>query len=508
MEAASPADGVTVVFERDSRGAPAPPECPHGPTLLFARILSGKREGRRFYACSACRERKDCHFFQWEDEKISEARLSAQEKYNRSHRPSKTHSDNVKRYKEFIALPPPKRKFCQECQQLLLIPEWERHSGHPVLSDISAAQLRRPSQLLSALENKKTNAQYLFTDRSCLFLLDLLIGQGFRRVLCVGTPRLHELIQLEASSKRKISMKSLLLDIDFRYSQFYPEEEFCHYNMFNHYFFAGEAASRVCEEFLQEDGGGQVVVVADPPFGGLVEALATSFQKLRATWSSAGGAGSSTSKELPILWIFPYFFEPRILEFFPSFTMLDYQKSWCQGRERCGCFKTFLVDYDNHALYKHGKKGRKQSPVRIFTNLSPGSIVLPAEEGYRFCPVCQRYVSAENRHCDICNSCTSKDGRCWTHCNLCKKCVKPSWVHCSTCGRCALPTHPCEQTHAGCFICGEADHKRTTCPNRRRIGRTDQDSKKVTKKKKLKRVFLETTCWKKAKMARKRKKKT
>lgn len=42
------------------------------------------------------------------------------------------------------------------------------------------------------------------------------------------------------------------------------------------------------------------------------------------------------------------------------------------------------VDYDNHALYKHGKTGRRQSPVRIFTNLSPSVIVLPAEEGYRY----------------------------------------------------------------------------------------------------------------------------
>ncbi|XP_026555819.1 zinc finger CCHC domain-containing protein 4 [Pseudonaja textilis] len=391
------------------------------------------------------------------------------------------------KYKEFVALPPPKRKFCQECQQLLLISEWERHSGHPVLSDISAAQLRRPTQLLSALENKKTNAQYLFTDRSCHFLLDLLVAQGFRRVLCVGTPRLHELIQLE----EKISMKSLLLDIDFRYSQFYPKEGFCHYNMFNHYFFAGEAASRVCEEFLQEDQGGPAVLVADPPFGGLVEALASSFQKLMAMWSSGGGAGSITSKELPILWIFPYFFEPRILEFFPSFTMLDYQ-----------------VDYDNHALYKHGKRGRKQSPVRIFTNLSPRSIVLPAEEGYRFCPLCQRYVSNDNRHCDTCHSCTSKDGRRWTHCNLCKKCVKPSWLHCSICNRCALPAHPCKGAQAGCFVCGEADHKRTTCPNRQRTCRVDRESKKAKKKKKLKKNIVEIMCWKKAKAARKRKNKT
>ncbi|XP_063165986.1 rRNA N6-adenosine-methyltransferase ZCCHC4 isoform X2 [Candoia aspera] len=487
MEAASQVPGVSVVLQRGFSVALAP-ECPHGPTLLFTRILQGKEKGRRFYACSACRGRKDCNFFQWEDEKISEARLSARRRYNETHRPSKTHADNVKRYKDFITLPLSKRKFCQECQLLLLVPEWERHSGHLMLTDISVAQLRRPSQLLSPLEDKKTYAQYLFSDRSGHFLLDLLSAQGFKRVLCVGTPRLHELIQLEASPKGKISMKSLLLDIDFRYSLFYPEEDFCHYNMFNHCFFAGEAASRVCEEFLQQDQGRDVVMVADPPFGGLVEALASSFQKLTAMWSPAK---DSANKELPILWIFPYFFESRILEFFPSFTMLDYQ-----------------VDYDNHALYKHGKKGRKQSPVRIFTNLSPSSIVLPAEEGYRFCSVCQRYVSSENQHCDICNSCTSKDGRHWAHCNLCKKCVKPSWIHCSICDRCAIPSHPCKEAHSGCFICGEATHKRTACPNRQRSRRVDQDSKRAKqKKKKIKGVVVKIACGKKAKAARRRKNK-
>lgn len=42
------------------------------------------------------------------------------------------------------------------------------------------------------------------------------------------------------------------------------------------------------------------------------------------------------------------------------------------------------MDYDNHPLYKHGKTGRKQSPVRVFTNISPRDIVLPKDEGYRY----------------------------------------------------------------------------------------------------------------------------
>lgn len=33
----------------------------------------------------------------------------------------------------------------------------------------------------------------------------------------------------------------------------------------------------------------------------------------------------NTIPDMPMIWIFPYFFEPRILECLPSLTMLDYQ---------------------------------------------------------------------------------------------------------------------------------------------------------------------------------------
>ncbi|XP_068925085.1 rRNA N6-adenosine-methyltransferase ZCCHC4 isoform X2 [Petaurus breviceps papuanus] len=437
--------GVEVLVPQDT--SDPPPQCPHGPTLLFVKVNQGKEEARRFYACSACRDRKDCNFFQWEDEKLSEARLAAREIYNRHRQPPLSHKQYVERYWKFIELPLSQRKFCQRCQQLLLPDDWEKHCDHQVLCDISIAQLKRPSQLLYPLENKKTNAQYLFTDRSCQFLLDLISTLGFRKVLCVGTPR---------------------------YSQFYTEETFCHYNMFNHHFFDGKAALEICRKFLQEDKGVGLILVTDPPFGGLVESLAVTFRKLMDMWREEQSPDNN-SKELPLFWIFPYFFESRILQFFPSFSMLDYQ-----------------VDYDNHALYKHGKTGRKQSPVRIFTNIPPNKIILPAEEGYRFCAMCQRYVSLENQHCDICNSCTSKDGRRWKHCLLCKKCVKPSWIHCSICNYCALPNHSCADVKDGCFKCGEADHKRTTCPNFSTSKRANKAVRKQ-KQKKSNKMKMETT---------------
>lgn len=59
-------------------------------------------------------------------------------------------------------------------------------------------------------------------------------------------------------------------------------------------------------------------------------------------------------------------------------------------------FVSNKVDYDNHPLYKHGKTGRKQSPVRLFTNISPKDIVLPKDEGYRYQHT--RSVSSDHTH--------------------------------------------------------------------------------------------------------------
>ncbi|KAM9836824.1 rRNA N(6)-adenosine-methyltransferase ZCCHC4 [Aulostomus maculatus] len=434
--------GVEVVLEAVK---PAP-SCPHGPTLLFERTCHGGVKGRRFYACSACRDRKDCNFFQWEDDKVSEARLLARKAENKLKRSPFIQQQYSTRFRKFASVPLHERRFCQDCQILLLPGELTAHTTHRYTA-ITTAQLKRPSMLLRPLDNKKSNAQYLFTDRTSHFLLDTLAALGYRKVLCVGTPRLQELIKSRNLEQKNAPMTSLLLDIDTRYGQFYSQDEFCHYNMFNHHFFNGEASSGVLQTFLSESDSKKVVMVADPPFGGLVKPLANSFSLISQMWRKLQSSDSS-NVGIPMMWIFPYFFEPRILECLPSLTMLDYQ-----------------VDYDNHPLYKHGKTGRKQSPVRLFTNISPRDIVLPKEEGYRFCPVCERY--SLNKHCTACNTCPSKDGREWKHCSICEKCVKPSWRHCQLCGHCCLPDHPCQksQGEAGCFNCGSLGHKRKSCPS-------------------------------------------
>uniref|UniRef100_A0A8D1M804 GRF-type domain-containing protein n=1 Tax=Sus scrofa TaxID=9823 RepID=A0A8D1M804_PIG len=103
--------GVKVVLPSDL-ATPAP-LCPHGPTLLFVKVNQGKEETRRFYACSACRDRKDCNFFQWEDEKLSEARLAAREAHNQKCQPPLSRSQCVESlFSKFMIFLSVERFFC------------------------------------------------------------------------------------------------------------------------------------------------------------------------------------------------------------------------------------------------------------------------------------------------------------------------------------------------------------------------------------------------------------
>lgn len=90
------------------------------------------------------------------------------------------------RLQVFVSLP--EKRFCQDCELLLLPGEHDHHASHTCMS-LTAAQLRRPSVLLRPLDKKKSNAQFLFTHRSSHFLLESLVALGYRKLLCVGTPR-------------------------------------------------------------------------------------------------------------------------------------------------------------------------------------------------------------------------------------------------------------------------------------------------------------------------------
>ncbi|KAJ8304059.1 hypothetical protein KUTeg_017642, partial [Tegillarca granosa] len=317
-----------------------------GPALLFVKYGGDEDSQKRFYACSAFRDRKECNFFQWEDEKMTDIKRKNREEVNKSMQPKFTHHE----FRE--------RTFCETCGLFLLKEErkWHKGQGHNLKASITEEMCQKPSKLFLPLENNKTYAQYLFAESAVKFTLKVLNDLDISHVLCVGAPRIHESIM--ESNK----MKTLLLDLDHRY--------FCRYNMFNHHFFDGGKSEDVFKKFVKETGKSNVAMVIDPPFGGMVEALAASINSIITTWRQESNT--------------------RITECLPEFSMLDYK-----------------VDYDNHGLFR-GDTKKYGSPVRIFTNVSPEHIILPEVEGYWFCKLCRRYSAKENVHCQMCDSCTSK----------------------------------------------------------------------------------------------------
>jgi len=64
-------------------------------------------------------------------------------------------------------------------------------------------------------------------------------------------------------------------------AQFIGPRKFCRYNMFNHYFFGGDASRNTYFQFLSKCSSRDAVdilVVMDPPFGGHVAVLAHTMQ--------------------------------------------------------------------------------------------------------------------------------------------------------------------------------------------------------------------------------------
>ena len=66
--------------------------------------------------------------------------------------------------------------------------------------------------------------------------------------------------------------------------QVYPPTKFCRYNMFNHYFFNDDKSEQIFSNFITETDDKHVAMVTDPPFGGLVEVLVSTFNRIIETW--------------------------------------------------------------------------------------------------------------------------------------------------------------------------------------------------------------------------------
>ena len=67
--------------------------------------------------------------------------------------------------------------------------------------------------------------------------------------------------------------------------------------MFNHYFFRGAVAQAAYKKFLSNSNSDEIILVTDPPFGGLVEVIAHTIRKIMTDWShdTAGMVGHMQS---------------------------------------------------------------------------------------------------------------------------------------------------------------------------------------------------------------------
>lgn len=439
------------------------PSCEHGPSLLFSRYCPEKGTQRQFFACAAFRDHKACPFFRWADE------VKTSNENREALWPVFDHKDLRRRFTNFIKLKLEERRMCVECGLLLLPGEQEFHEGlgHSLTSDISDDSLKSPTQLFKPLESNKTYAQYLFSQKTVDFVLDLLNVLKITDIVCIGCPRIHETIQAAGGTGGRCTTRSLLLDLDHRYLQVFPPANFCRYNMLNHHFFGKEEDMRTFRNFIKVQGGRKLAVLIDPPFGVMVDALLVTLDKIQKQWRKENGQRDSA--ELPVFWFFPYFMEHRVTGGNPKYTMLDYK-----------------VDYVNHGLFRDEKRSKKGSPVRIFTNIAPNLVKLPESEDYWFCEKCQRYRFADNKHCELCNTCPTKDGGTYRHCSKCSRCVKPSHNHCDNCNICEAK-HKCGRPRGlGCHMCGDMGHKRRDCPKNRANKRKTEMLQNEAEEKKMK----------------------
>lgn len=377
-----------------------PPCCSHGPTILLRDLHN---PSHYYYSCSASRDLQFCSY------KLSAIKWRKKSIDSQSHPCQSNQTECLAlKYKNF--------GFCEECSKLLVltdsvdtVPSDHLYSHHRqcenVIKSIDRETLKRPSHLLKPIIKNKSLAQYHFSEETINFLFEYVIEKfKFNQFICIGCPTLFEEINIKYPGN-----VSLLMDIDHRFRQFYSIEQFLQFNMFNGYFFETFGEKILSNKFKI---GEKILILIDPPFGGLIECLANSLQQITRNYLN----------DHQIHWalFFPYFNEHWITRTFveQKFKPAD-----------------FMVTYRNHTKFASHKK--HQSPIRIFTDLNLLNFVGIDPANYKWCSECSRTTFANNRHCFECDDCPGRDAtKGLRHCTRCDRCVKSTWNHCEKCSTC------------------------------------------------------------------------
>lgn len=130
-----------------------------GPTIVFERFFKNKSP-RRFFACSASRDRKGCPFFQWEDEKITTGKEIIQNEIKQKLQQEREDVEKVAKKREEWLSAHKTVHFCFDCNKMFV----ETNTGHKdhKVKKLSKTDLNEPSKFMHPAENKKTNAVSVF----------------------------------------------------------------------------------------------------------------------------------------------------------------------------------------------------------------------------------------------------------------------------------------------------------------------------------------------------------
>mmetsp|Transcript_11620 Transcript_11620/g.18618 ORF Transcript_11620/g.18618 Transcript_11620/m.18618 type:complete len:315 (-) Transcript_11620:1046-1990(-) len=258
------------------------PRCAHGPMLLFNKITiflgeggdsRGSKESKRiekhlFYGCSV--NRSD----------LTEAKETSSSSYNCTSGIRNRITDGAQERRNdpihyFMKLAANRRAaYCHTCEDLFdssLEKCSNAHLSHEASFNLTKDQLLRPfrSKLLGPKTDSRTNAQFLYDEASIRYILKALESVNASNIVCLGTPSLHEAIQEEQErrsmhtkhhrllgedpQRKQRARRSLLLDIDHRLPQFYPDQSCFRFNMINGHFLSSSAQLSMDEGDLKQN---------------------------------------------------------------------------------------------------------------------------------------------------------------------------------------------------------------------------------------------------------------
>ncbi|XP_075242975.1 rRNA N(6)-adenosine-methyltransferase ZCCHC4-like [Convolutriloba macropyga] len=429
----------------------AVPSCAHGPMILFQRNF-GTKEGsvnlehpnkttktddevstnKKFFSCSAYRDRKLCSFFySIDDKKLKNSELINERAIvAKAQNETYDHKELYKNFKELALIDAANRKFCRDTNMFMRRmgtscrftdvmgnDHMQCFASNRLVSGIPENLIANPLKLFSPQNAKTGEAQFYFSKQTAEHLKS--ISDQYSNVLGVGTPSLlFQLSEMAPKDANEKSKNCFCLDIDWKLSQVFAPKRFAQFNMCNQFFFT-ELGQKSFEKFVQStkaegNNNSKTLVVIDPPYGVKLDLI--------------GRLVTFLNEKLVCDYILclPYFMGGSVTKVgaLKEFQLSDYR-----------------VEYDGHRVYSgDGKRG---SPARFFTTIPLDKFSPPNDEDYRLCSKCSKYVFKNNKHCKICKQCTTKDGPTYVHCKFCGECVKPSFVHCDRCKSCHLEGAKC-----------------------------------------------------------------